>query len=1056
MRLIFDLSSLVWTCLLAGDDKEAYKAEQEDGTIATINTAAYGYENAINSIISTLRTLNAVPMDCIFVEEGFNSKARRLIISGDYKAKRGKRAREAYKEFADCKAMVEATMRSVGSIFVKQDNVEADDVICWFANNSREDLTVVSNDNDLSALIGTNKHNAKISTYIGGALNTITYGYFDPKYVLVYKAMVGDPSDSISGIPKFGKKAFENFHMEFKDAGLEEMLRLGYKESLDELALEAEQHPMIKRIYDNREDFIKSFRLARMYPEWVNTLADPIQWRPGFISSPKDERVKAAGAKMRVVTESNWEHALTFFASKVAETPFFTIDIETTTPDESDDWQALNNEKVDTLASTLTSFQISFGANCHYAYLISIDHFDSDNITDYQTKLKQLIALIPKDKLSVAHNAAGFELPVLYKECHLGDNGWRGLFPNMVDTRIAASYWDENQFSHGLKQLSKLLFDYDQVTYDEVTGGKKMHELSAQHILHYGCDDVYTAAGLWNFFKIFMEYDGTLDAFMEYEQKPMYLQAMAYTQGLPLDMKKLSELSRKDDALLATEGAKIDEFLVKVGWEGSITPVYTELTPLAVKEIVQTVLRTELKTQVRKLDKLAEAVNALGIEGSKTLAGFILANDLVSINKVVSANFEAKPTFNTGSPKQMQKLLYEILGMPIRLRNPVTAAAKAKGATEGSPKTDDDAMEMAIKFGDATGEAATVLKSLISVKSAHTRRGLYWEPYPKLLHWKTGKLHPSLRQSSTNTRRFSGASPNIQQLDSSAGGVRCVILPHHKNAIVASLDESAQEVRQLADYSQDANLLTCYLGTKEQLRDVHSIVACKIADCSYEEFRRRIGSENKEESSAAGAIRQKAKITLFASIYGAGPAKIGQGLGISKEEAQSYIDAIYTQFPEVKAWKEASETMARSAGWVPIHGGTVRHLQPLINSDNQDVAAKALRQAGNSRIQSAGGNQIKRIMGRIWDSRLIEDYDYRWYFSVHDETVHSFHKDHAVPVLRQLHQFMTEQFLITVPSASSIGIGRNFGDLNELGEVFDEEKIVQAVVSLFNQEETHV
>ena len=99
---------------------------------------------------------------------------------------------------------------------------------------------------------------------------------------------------------------------------------------------------------------------------------------------------------------------------------------------------------------------------------------------------------------------------------------------------------------------------------------------------------------------------------------------------------------------------------------------------------------------------------------------------------------------------------------------------------------------------------------------------------------------------------------------------------------------------------------------------------------------------------------------------------------------------------------------------------------------------------------------VKRIMGRIWDSRLIEDYDYRWYFSVHDETVHSFHKDHAVPVLRQLHQFMTEQFLITVPSASSIGVGRNFGDLNELGEVFNEEKIVQAVKALFNEEEACV
>ncbi len=1052
MKAIFDLSSLVWTCLLVGVDKESYTVKQEDGTEAKVNTAAYGYENAISSIVSTLRTLELTPIDCIFVEEGFNSKARRLMISQEYKAKRGQRSREAYKEFADCKTLIEKAMRGVGAIFVKQDNVEADDVIAWLAINSHEPVTIVSNDNDLLALAGTSKHGAKINTCIGGVFNTNKYGYFEAKHITVYKAMVGDSSDSIPGIKGFGPKAFEKFHVEFRDAGLDEMLRLGELGSLDELALEAEQHPMIGKIYEHRDAFLTSYKLARMYPEWVNTLADPLQWRPGFVSESKDERLKAFSAQTRVVTETNWPQALAFFSSMVGVTPFFAIDVETTVPDESDDWQAANGEQVDVIASTLTSFQISFGPNCQYAYLLSINHIDSDNLQNWQEKLQQLISLIPKEKLTIAHNAAGFELPVVYNAVKLGDNGWRGMLPNMVDTRIAASYWDENQFSHGLKQLSKLLFDYEQTTYAEVTGGKKMHELTAQHILHYGCDDVYTAGGLWNFFKLFMQYDNTFTAFMEYEQKPMYLQALAYTQGITLDMPKLAELTRKDEQLLADRAQEIDTFLIGVGWEGSVTPVYTELTPAVVKEAVLIVLGQELKTQVRKLDKLAEAVEALEVDGAKILAGLVREQDIAGINKLVSMHFQAKPTLNTGSPKQMQKLLYETLGLPIRLRNPVTDAAKAKGATEGSPKTDDDAMNMAVKFGDVEGDAAKVLKSLIEVKSAHTRRGLYWEPYPKLLHWKTGKLHPNLRQSATNTRRFAGSSPNIQQLDSSRGGVRCVIMPHHKNAVIASLDESAQEVRQLADYCQDANLLTCYLGTKEQLRDVHSIVACRIAGCDYAEFRRRLKSEDKSEADEAAAIRQKAKITLFASIYGAGPAKIGQGLGISKEEAQTYLDTIYEQFPEVKAWKEASETMARTVGYVPIHGGTVRHLQPLINSDNQDIAAKALRQAGNARIQSAGGNQIKRVMCRIWDSRLIEDYDYRWYFSVHDETVHSFHKDHAVPVLRQLHSFMTEQFLTIVPSASSIGLGPNFGDLNELGESYSEDKIQDAVNQLFNKE----
>jgi DNA polymerase-1 len=160
-------------------------------------------------------------------------------------------------------------------------------------------------------------------------------------------------------------------------------------------------------------------------------------------------------------------------------------------------------------------------------------------------------------------------------------------------------------------------------------------------------------------------------------------------------------------------------------------------------------------------------------------------------------------------------------------------------------------------------------------------------------------------------------------------------------------------------------------------------------DCTYEEFRRLLTIEDAQEKGLPTPYkeaRQKAKITLFATLYGAGAPKIAEGLGITEKEAQAYIDAIYAQFPKTKQWKEESEQYARINGSVPIHGGTIRHLNSLIYSDDKYTASKALRQAGNARIQSAGGNQIKRVMSRIWDSDIIERFDYRWYFSVHDET----------------------------------------------------------------------
>jgi DNA polymerase-1 len=459
----------------------------------------------------------------------------------------------------------------------------------------------------------------------------------------------------------------------------------------------------------------------------------------------------------------------------------------------------------------------------------------------------------------------------------------------------------------------------------------------------------------------------------------------------------------------------------------------------------------ELDTQVRTVSKMLPMLEEAGLT---SLVEFVKTNDLVSINRLVQQKFTGKPEFNTGSPKQMQQFLYETLGLPVRLRNIPTPIMR-KAGKDGTARTDEDAMNMAIKFGDVNEADVPIVKGLIELKSIGTRTGLYWKPYPKLLHWKTGLLHPELRQSATNTRRYAGSSPNIQQLDSSPMGIRSCILPHKRNAVIVSLDESAQEVRQLADYSLDPDLLTCYLGTKEQLRDVHSLVACRIMDCTYEEFRRLLTIEDAQEKGLPTPYkeaRQKAKITLFATLYGAGAPKIAEGLGITEKEAQAYIDAIYAQFPKTKQWKEESEQYARINGSVPIHGGTIRHLNSLIYSDDKYTASKALRQAGNARIQSAGGNQIKRVMSRIWDSDIIERFDYRWYFSVHDETVHSVGDRDVSACVPILHGFMTEQFLNVVPSASSIGLGKNFGELTEIGEIYSDEKVQAALNKLFNKE----
>jgi len=360
---------------------------------------------------------------------------------------------------------------------------------------------------------------------------------------------------------------------------------------------------------------------------------------------------------------------------------------------------------------------------------------------------------------------------------------------------------------------------------------------------------------------------------------------------------------------------------------------------------------------------------------------------------------------------------------------------------------------MAQKMGDVEKGSPEyeLLTALMTMKSINTKRGLYYEPYPAAVHWKDGRLHPELIQCSTNTRRWSARKVNIQQLDSDYNGIRSVILPHRRDAVVVSLDQSSQEVRVCASYSQDPNLLSCFVGTKDQLKDVHSIVASKIAGVSYEEFVKMRKSADQEVAGKADKIRGIAKVVLFASLYSAQAPKIGETLGIPAEEAQKYIDAIYSQFSSLTKWKQGVEQFAERFGYVNVLGGTRRHLRKNLLSDNSYEQSKALRQASNAMIQSAGANQIKMVMSSLWDSDLFEKYDVQWMFPIHDECCFSVRRDHAAEVIQQAHQTMLTPFLEGLPSASSIGLGKTFGTLVELGEVFDADKIEATLCDVFDE-----
>lgn len=1070
MRIVFDMSSIMWTCLSVGKDTETgFEVIDDEGQKVWVNGSPYGYEHCINSMVATLNRYNATPIDAVLVFEGLNAKARRLMINAEYKAKRGKRPMQAYDEFNNLKAKLRDVWYGMGAIAVSQDNVEGDDVIAFIAKNSRDDLVVRSNDGDMSALVGTNEHGANITVFNGEEENVNKFGMFPHKFITVYKAMVGDSSDNIKGIPRFGKESWVKFHAEFGEAGMAEMARLAELGSLQELEAEAEQNKLIKVIFDGRAEFINSWKLAKLHPEWVDTMSDALQWAPGVcLGVTSDERLKQWNAARRLVTADKWEAFVPWFLEKAAERDWLGLDIETSTPDESDEWLAAQDDPngVDVIGSELTGMSLTFGRNMQYTVYIPVDHADTNNVTKAQ--VFSLLQRIQALGLRIEIQNTAFEGPVLYNEFgeDWKDNGYQGFLPNWGDTKIQASYVDENE-SLGLKKLSKRWLNYDQTEYKHAVTVDgvlhKMCELPATHVFDYGCDDTVVTAALHNFFRFFMELEGTYSVYREVEIDASYLHAAEFTHGVPISIARIKELEAEDDATYEENWKVFRDYLISKGWTGTVTPVYTELTAAAVKEAYTIVTGKELETKVRTPSKLI----ALFADDEPLLADLMTKadrGDFSGLNALIASRFTGEPIFNLGSPKQMQSLFFETMGLVPKVYNKPTPTMKARGEKTGTPKTDNLAISYALQ--EVSDERAAVLSAIRILKMVETRRGLYYKPYPYFVHWKTGRVHSSHNQASTVTRRASAAKPNVQQVSKNekvegySPKVREVYVPHKKGAVVVSMDFKAQELRVIADHSRDENMVACFVGDNK--KDMHALTGVGIFNSrnglswSYEAFEEALGNTDHEFYSRVKKSRALGKQTNFTTEFGAAAPKLAQTLMVTEEEAQIYIDSKEAAFPGVRVWKDGVIAEVKQKGFVTTMMGARRHLRSALLSPDRYEASKAERQAVNFKVQSSSAEMSKLAEGRMWQAKLEQRFDCELYFPVHDEIVASCAIEDLHEFIPAMHACMVGRYAdMWIPIESSISFGLSFGPAHqiEIGDKPTKEAIDAGLQKVYEQME---
>ncbi len=1101
-RLIVDVSSLCWTGLLAGKDEEFSRQVEHNGRTVTVNGWQHGWENVINSLVSAWEKTGIQPKDTILVYETGNSKGLRKRFLPSYKDGRDDgRPQDAYTEFNTLKDKLLDAVRSLGGATVTRPNLEADDVIAYLAEKLQGYRVIMTGDADLGACITDEVH-----LWRKGELVTENpIGPWPVSWIPVYKALVGDSSDKIPGAKGFGEKAWLDLIAIFGADGIELMEGLIVHKQLDRLVEDVADFKALQRIIDNKDMVYASYAAGKLYPEQCENMRVPLQWSPGYVkprAEIEDERLRKFGGVTRLVHAGNYDEAVKWALPFLKASDSVALDIETSVPDEAIEWlQAVKNTDkedklgVDVLGSQLNGLSLTFGPNNQYTLYFTCGHLHDDetpNLTSEQ--IRQVVSQIPADRPIVIHNVS-FELPILYMEWgHLQeDNGWHGFLPNCHDTKILANYVNEN-ISTGLKQCSKHYFDYDQISYQEVTQGRRMDELTPYEVLKYGADDTIMTAALYQHFKVICEIEDSWGVYEKVEVKPAYLTALAFVQGTPISLERMLELEREDLAAAAEHQKVIDSFLIAKGWEGTVCPVFTSddlKVPAKIKEIYKFVIGEDLKTMVRTPDKIYRLIAAENEADHLLLAKYMEEGNIDQINDWVASRFDGKPELNLGSPNQMRRLLYEVLNLEVKIINPLTDNERAnkrdladacykfgkieRGSESVEPltdeekklliqkaSTDDTAMQFAL-LDDLEPEVRQFLEELMALKKINTRCNLFYNKYRNIRHWKTNKVHASVNQCATVTRRYSSSGPNLQQLPKKGEGVkfREIFVPHQRDAVICSMDFSGQELRNGADQSGDEAMKACYIGDNK--RDIHATAAAgamisKWGQNTVEKFAQKYGIDFSDESSydlfmavrnsedpadakLADDLRKVAKNVVFGSQYDAQAPTLAKTIIIPVPEAQLFLDAKKAMFPRFEVWKEEVVAELHRTGYVTTLLGARRHLADQLLSDNKWEVAKAERQGPNMKIQGSAAEQTKLCMAALWDSGALFKYNARFIAPIHDELVTSVAIEDAAEFIKIKHECMTIKYLNEVPEVASISVGPNFGVQYECGDDYDLDAI---------------
>ncbi len=354
---------------------------------------------------------------------------------------------------------------------------------------------------------------------------------------------------------------------------------------------------------------------------------------------------------------------------------------------------------------------------------------------------------------------------------------------------------------------------------------------------------------------------------------------------------------------------------------------------------------------------------------------------------------QADGEFNLDSPKQLQEIFFEKLGLPIIKKTP-----------GGKPSTAEPVLvELAVDY--------ELPRTILEYRGLAKLKSTYTDKLPLQINQRSGRIHTSYHQAVAATGRLSSSDPNLQNIpirNAEGRRVRQAFVAPPGRILVAA-DYSQIELRIMAHLSGDVGLNTAFAEN----RDIHRATASEVFGVPLDEV------EDEQ--------RRSAKAINFGLIYGMSAHGLGKALDISRAVAQEYMDVYFARYPGVASYMEATREQAHEDGYVETLFGRRLYL-PEINASNGMRRQAAERTAINAPMQGTAADIIKRAMLAVDGWLASGDVDATMIMQVHDELVFEV-TEAALPALEAgVREHMQGAAELSVPLVVDIGTGNNWDE----------------------------